>query len=328
MPRSRDRQVRPLLLLLTVLTACNSAGTGPASIDSTLAALVPSDATMLAGVHMDAIRSTPLYLKFVAGQPLPQLDDFARETGFDPRRDVRELLIASTGKDTLVAARGTFEHGFAGLAKQPYNGYTLYTHAQGGVALINSTTAVAGTLPAVQAALDRYKAGDRSGPTELLARARQIPPQNQVWSVSKGFENLFTGRIPEGGTAANAGRILGSLENTTIQADLRTGINGSLTGICRTEQDAKNLGDTARGLIGLGRLSVPEKQRELLRAWDGITVDQRERTVIITVAVSQELVDKMIDLLGPRTGAPRPPVRRAVPPRPDSSSGQESRRQE
>jgi hypothetical protein len=152
-------------------------------------------------------------------------------------------------------------------------------------------------LEAVHAALDR-RSGGSSGPAELLARARQIPPENQVWSVSNGFDNLLTGRIPETGNAANAGRILRSLENTTAAADLRTGLNGYLNGQCHTDADAKNLGDAARGLVGLGRLSVPEKQPEMLRVWDGIKVDQQQRTVKITVAIPPDLIDKLIDLVG------------------------------
>ena len=329
MKRRRARHLRTFLLLLAALTACNSAGTGHTAIDSTLAALIPPDSTMLAGIRMDAVRATPLYQKLIAGRSLPQLDDFARDTGFDPRRDVRELLVASDGKDLIVTARGTFSgHGFAGLAKQSYKGVSLYTRNQRGVALIDASTAVAGTVPGVKAALDRYKSGERSGATELLAHARQIPTGNQVWSVSNGFESLLTAGIPETGNAANVGRILGSLGNMTFAADLRTGVNGYLTGTCRTEEDAKNLGDTVRGLIGLGRLSVPEKQPDLLRLWDGIKVDQQQRTVNITVAVPEDLLEKMLDLLGAQPGLRRLPVRAPASPRPGSSSDPESRRPE
>ncbi len=306
-----------LLPLLAALTACHPAGTRRTSIDATLAALVPSDATMLAGVHMDALRTTPLFQKLVAGRSLPQLDAFARESGFDPRRDVRELLMVSDGKDTLIAARGTFSQGgWAGLAKQSYKGVTLYTQGERGAAFVDSSTAIAGTLPAVKRALDRHQSGGRSGPEELLERARQISSQYQIWSVSNGFENFLTSAIPEAGNAANAGRILRSLENTTIAADLRTGVNAYLTGICPSDEEAKNLSDAARGLIGLARLSVPAKQPELLRLWDGIKVDQQQRTVNITVAVPEDLVEKMLDLLGVQRGFGRLPVTQPVPRRP------------
>ncbi len=311
------RWVLAVLLISLVAAGCGSALTGRASIDSTLAALMPPDATMLAGVRMEAVRSTPLYKKLLASQLLQRLDDFVRETGFDPRRDVRELLIGSSGKDVIIAARGTFhESNFEGLTKQTYKGYALYVRGQGGVALIDGSTALAGTLPAVQAALDRHKSGDRTRPDDLLTRARLIPGQNQIWSVANGFDNLLTTRVPETGNLGNAGRILRSLENTTIAADLTAGVHGSLTGLCRTEQDAKNLGDAARGLIGLARLSVPEKQSELLRVWDGIKVDQQQRTVNITVAVPEDLLEKLLDLLGTHSGARGLPVRQ---PRPSPS---------
>ena len=311
----RGRYMRTFLLLLAALTACNSAGSGRTSIDRTLAALAPPDATMLAGIRTDAVRATPLFQNLVATRSIPLLDDLARETGFDPRRDVRELLIASDGKDLLVTARGTFkESAAAGLSKQSYRGVTLYTRDERGVAFLDASTAVAGTLPAVKAALDRHKSGDRSGPAALLSRARHIPAQNQIWSVSNGFENLLTAAIPETGNAANAGRILRSLENMTLAADLRTGINAYLTGTCRTDEDARNLGDTARGLIGLGRLSVPEKQPELLRLWDGIKVDQQQRSVTITVAVPEDLLEKLLDLLKLRPELRRLPVKAPVSP--------------
>src|SRR5712692_1565032 len=99
-------RLRTLVLLTSALAlGCGSAETGRTRVDSTLAALVPADATMLAGVSMDAVRGTPFYRKMLAEKRLGPLDDFALETGFDPRKDVRELLVASNGKDIIVAAR-------------------------------------------------------------------------------------------------------------------------------------------------------------------------------------------------------------------------------
>jgi hypothetical protein len=315
------RKMRYVCILLFTLTACNSAETGRTGIDSTLVALVPPDATMLSGIRMEAVRATALYQKMLAQKALPQLDDFARQTGFDPRRDVRELLIASNGTDVLMAARGTFNlRAIEGSTKSSYKGYTLYASESRAVGLIDSTTAVAGPLPAVRAALDRYKSGDRARPEELLVRARQIPPENQIWSVSNGFENLLTMTIPQQGNAANAARILQSLQNTTAAADFRAGVNGYINGLCRSDQDAKNLGDAARGLVGLGRLSVPENQPELLKLWDGIKVDQQQRTVKITVGIPQELVDKLIDMLGKQSTLRRQPVSLAAPNRPVGAS--------
>ena len=305
------------VLLALGAAGCNSAQMGRSRVDSTLAAFMPPDSTVLAGVRMDQVRATPIYQKMTAQMQVQSLDEFARETGFDPRKDVRDLLIGSNGQETVVAARGTFNlKAGEGATKTTYKGYTLYQRdqagVQGGVALIDSTTAVAGKLTAVRAAIDRFKAGDRTGPRSLLARAAEIGAENQVWSVSNAFDNLMIGRFPQDGNAAGVGRMLGSLENTTAAADLRTGVSGYLHGLCRTEQDAKNLGDTARGLVGLGRLSVPENQPELLKLWDGIKVDQQQRTVKITVAIPQDLVDKLVEMFGKGSGLRKMISRRRV----------------
>ena len=88
------------------------------------------------------------------------------------------------------------------------------------------------------------------------------------------------------------------MENLTAAVDVRSGVKGFATGLCRNDQDAKNLGDAARGMVGLGRLSVPENQPQMLRVWDGIKVDQQQRTVKINVAIPQELVEKLVEMMG------------------------------
>ena len=77
-------------------------------IDNVLERMVPPGSTGLVGAHMDQIKQTEMYKKMVAAQSLLQLDQFARETGFDPRRDVREILFVTTPQGAVMLARGTF----------------------------------------------------------------------------------------------------------------------------------------------------------------------------------------------------------------------------
>ena len=67
-------------------------------------------------------------------------------------------------------------------------------------------------------------------------------------------------------------------------------------GATRTEQDASNLRDAVRGMVGLGRLQVPDNQPELLRAWDGITAEQQGRSIAVHVDIPKELADELIDM--------------------------------
>ena len=70
---------------------------------------------------------------------------------------------------------------------------------------------------------------------------------------------------------------------------------------------------------------MPETQPEMLRVWDGIKVDQRERTVNITVAIPQALLDKLVDMLGTGPGLQRL-TRPVTLRRPTASSVPESHR--
>ncbi len=78
---------------------------------------------------------------------------------------------------------------------------------------------------------------------------------------------------------------------------------GNITGECKSEQDAKSLGDAARGMVGLGRLNVPENRPELLRLFDGIKVEQKQRSIQVNVNISADLIDRMIQA---NSSAPKP----------------------
>jgi hypothetical protein len=118
----------PIFALLVVPSWCYCAE----RVDNVLARLVPADSTALFGARLEQLKTTSLYSKLVAQQKLSQLDSFAAETGFDPRRDVRDLLVASNGKPNagVLLARGTFHVNVpsefkATLKPVRYKGYIL-----------------------------------------------------------------------------------------------------------------------------------------------------------------------------------------------------------
>src|ERR1035441_3977407 len=66
--------------------------------DSRLLNLVMPDATVLAGVNVDQAKTTPFgqyVLTTLLQQQDQKLQQLATLTGFDPRRDVHELLLRS-----------------------------------------------------------------------------------------------------------------------------------------------------------------------------------------------------------------------------------------
>src|SRR5690242_5153643 len=101
-------------ILITAMLVVTGAGMLPAA-DSGLLNLVMPDAKVLAGVNVDQVKTTPfgLYvLSQIQAQTPQHLQQVTALTGFDPTRDLHELLIASNGvpggHSGLVLARGNF----------------------------------------------------------------------------------------------------------------------------------------------------------------------------------------------------------------------------
>jgi hypothetical protein len=249
---------------------------------------------------MDLIKQTEIYKKMVSTQSLGQVDTFASETGFDPRRDVRELLYVSTPKGSVMLARGTFHLHAEGLKtakKTRYGAYEILGEQTGGFCVLDATLAVAGEIPAVEAALDEWKSGTHTGAQVLLGRLGGVSPQSQFWGVSNGAGNFLAEHPPGLSSGLDFSKIFRGLQDPWFQADFSAGLKAEVHGVTATEKDAMNLRDAVRGMVGLGRLNVPENEPDLLRVWDGITVEQMGRSISLKVDIAQELIDRMVAML-------------------------------
>jgi hypothetical protein len=287
-----------LLAIPLMIAGCGSAQTGGGRLDPVLAALVPPDTFLLSGIRMSELRTTPLYVKMLSQDLNSTLDDFAKNTNFDIRKDVNDILIASTptGSGKVVLARGNFKiQPPAGFKKSPYKGVAVYSQGDAAYAILDASTAVAGTEPEVRKVIDQKQSGQRGG-AALLDRARALPGAGQIWLVSNGWGTLPADLSQQNGNIANLARFMQSIDRASAIADLRSGLVGNITGECKSEQDAKSLGDAARGMVGLGRLNVPENRPEMLRLFDGIKVDQKQRSIQVNVNISADLIDRMLQM--------------------------------
>jgi hypothetical protein len=285
-----------------VLGFVSSAPAQPA-VDNVLQHMVPPGTTNLVGARMEPIKQTALYRKLVESRSIPQLDEFARSTGFDPRRDVRELLFATTPRGDVMLARGTFHPDPAtlkSLSRTRHGEYDIWSQGTTGFCILDSTLAAAGDLTAVITALDEWKSGAHTAAQPLLAAASAVDARAQLWGVSTGFSS-FLAEHPLGvGSGIDLSKILQGLQDTSFEADLSMGLFAKIHGATATEKDAVSLRDTFRGMVGLGRLKVPENQPDLLKVWDGITVDQQGRSLTINVDIAQSLLDKLMQILNAR----------------------------
>ena len=290
----------PLILAACAVVSCRGPAQNGASVDPALATLVPADTAILVGARLDKLRETPTYQKHFSTIPLPRLDEFTKETGLDPRKDIWEVLFASNGSQSgVLMVRGKFATGELeprlqreGATRTQYKGYGLFGDERNAMFFMNSSTALAGSTPVLKTIIDNR---DRSGgriPAALQPLVNSVPAHAQFWAV-------FTGsavKLPfsDDSTLGNLNQFIRSIDNGRFSADLRNGLQFQATGNCNNDAGAKQIHDALKGLIGLARLSTPESRSELLRVYDGIEVKQDGRTVNVSASVGQDVVDTFV----------------------------------
>lgn len=279
---------------------------GSPRVDNVLIRMVPPGATGLVGAHMDQLTASELYQKLMAQQKLPQIDQFARETGFDPRQDVREILSVTSSSGTVALARGRFnikQDSASGLKLLRHGEYNLRVIEKSGFCILDSTLAIAGEIPAMEAALDEWKSnGSHKAAQPLLKTVTSLNDRTPIWGVSTGFAAFLAQNLPRAGNGVDFSSIFRGIETSWFSATVDSGFQAGIHCTTATEKDAMNLRDAAKGLIGLGRLSVPENKPDLLHFWDGLTVEQEGREFSLNADISGSLIDQMVQMLSAPAG--------------------------
>jgi hypothetical protein len=187
-----------ILTTTTLFTAFAGVITASAA-DSQLLSMVMPDAKVLAGVNVQSAKASPfgMYVLTQMESNNTELQQLIALTGFDPTRDVVEVLAATdstqghTSPKGLVLARGTFNietitaaATAKGAATETYNGVPIIEDPQkgAGIAFINSTLVAAGDIANVKAAIDRPSTG-QSLPAGVLSQVSQWSA-NDAWVIT------------------------------------------------------------------------------------------------------------------------------------------------
>ena len=175
--------------------------------------------------------------------------------GFDPLKDLDEILIASTGKGnnppTLVVLRGRFDVPRLAAKAKPYQGVPVIDSgqpSQGVLALLDGATAIAGEPPMVRAAIDRQRKG--AHPKFAWAgRTDSLRQKYAVWGV---------GDIPEKPKAA-AGQAgpLDSLDRFEFGAAFSNGLELTADLHPRSPADLEKMAQTLRMLVAMIEAKAP-----------------------------------------------------------------------
>jgi hypothetical protein len=271
--------------------------------DPTLLNLVMPDARMLFGVNVENILASPIG-KQISSQmrsSAPELQLIIQSTGFDPTRDLKEILVASTGQGqdapTVVLVRGSFDiakfssfSADAGQAPTDYEGVSILTHParkSSAFAFLDNTTAIAGELDQVRAAIHRRSRVASLGPV-LAAKVAALSQRYDVWAIST---------VSLASMAAKAGS-----SNLQQMSDLLKAIRQVSGGVrfapdmelaaelvAATEKDAGSIRDTLSFFSSF--LAANQQNPSGLKP-DAFKVSVNARTVRISLTVTEEELKK------------------------------------
>lgn len=284
-----------------------------AAVDQGLLDLVPADTKMLSGIQVEKSKSSSLG-QFLMGQVQHEnegLQAFTEATGFDPRRDVQELLFASNGDphqpQMVVIARGYFEPARvknaavnAGGSVEPWDGVDIILgngEKQGGIAFLDSTLAVAGNR-----ALLKNIIASRKSPTPLDAQLekglRRVSSEGDAWFVSVIPGSQFQ---PGDNLNIHGQQLDAAMVQSILQSSgwIRLGdtVKLNFEAVTRSDKDAQSLADVVRfvsSMVQMQRENQPEAA-VLAQALDAMQLNTTGSTMHLSLSVPEKSLEQLFD---------------------------------
>jgi hypothetical protein len=271
--------------------------------DPSLLNLVMPDARVLVGVNVERILSSPIGKEIeskIQGRA-PELQQILQKTGFDPTKDLQEILIAATGKGqngpALFLVRGSFDAAkvsaaavSTGRTPQTYEGVQIMdnpSESKGAFAFLDETIAVGGDLDQVKAAIRRQKHHTVLN-ADLASQVASLSDRYDIWVISTTpLSEMTSGDAnPQMKQATDLARSIQQLSggvkftaNLELAAELTT----------HNDQEAVQLRDTLGFFIGLAAAS---KQNTSGLDPKALKLTAEAKTVRISVLVTGDQLKK------------------------------------
>lgn len=283
-----------------------------AAVDPALLKLVPPGARVLAGVDMDKCKASPFGMFVLERISNGDADfrTFIEATGFDPRRDLKELLFASEagpGRDRgVVLARGVFDLNriaeFArrdGAAVSSYAGTTVIEGKKGRgglVALLDGSTAMAGDAESVRKALDA-RTGSAGPDPAVSGKAAALSAAHHAWALSLVGPADIVRRTPDPQVnAAMKADAFRGIEQASGGVRFGSMVEVSGEAVARSDQDATAIVDTVRFLAGMVQMNREKDGAALIAPMlDSLQIKSRDRTVTLFLSIPEQDLEKLIE---------------------------------
>jgi hypothetical protein len=296
---------------------------GAFAADPGLLQLVIPDAQVVAGLQVDQAKSS-LFGQYVLSHLSvndTKLEQFTAETGFDPRHDVNEIVVASNWKQNtpdnhwIVAARGTFNipkitatAQANGGAIVPYQGVNIVTRLANSdaqvdtvLAFLDGSTALVGDPASVKAAIDRRKSNAPADGT-VLAKAQSTSSGKDFWFVTLVPLSNFSASMPDPNlSGAMQGNLLAAINQMSGGIRFGDTVTISAEAVTRSEKDAQALVDVVKffaGLVQLNRQKDPAAG-QVATLLDTLQTSTAGNITTISLAIPEQQLEQLLNSAHP-----------------------------
>ena len=317
------------LALLSFLLAASSVLVS-AAVDQGLLALVPSGSKLIGGIDMDHAKTSPLWQYFASKTRNDNNKDFAefvQRTGFDPRRDLQQVLFATSGPSkagqaerTTILGRGNFDQSRVvaaarqkGLATHTFQGVELFVDKSDSkgpntFAFLGDGIGVMGDLESVKDVIAN-RSGANPIDAALAAKIAKTAEENDVWFVSfvPGSEvanHLNPASTNEGQNKPNGNQggwpqaqALESVQQASGGVQFGDMVRLRLDAVTRSAKDATSLADVVRFFASMVQMQRQKDPRAAMaaEAFDKMEIETDGERIHLAVAFPEKGLEQLID---------------------------------
>src|SRR5579862_8202984 len=297
------RIARKLITSLVLLTPLALAA------EASLADLIMPDARVVLGIDIARLRTSPLLPSFSEGVrgANPEMQKLMQAAGFDPLRDLEQILFASpgTGKNppALLVARGTFDaarlRSFAEAAGSKildWHGVPILTDPEkesGAFALLDDMI-LAGNLDQIKAAIGRRGQGMVLN-TEMAMRITDLSRRYDAWLVSIAPVATMADNLPADAKidGINNLEMLRSIDQFSLGLSMNTDFTLAAELVAKNGKAAGMLADAIQMVLAMAKEGAKD-QPAAMAALHNLTFGVDENVVHLGVTVPMADVQKAV----------------------------------
>ena len=287
------------------------------SADSALLGLLMPDAKAVAGIQVNQARVSP-FGQYVLAHMQPDdasFKKFMTDTGFDPRRDVSEIVMASNWDSNvtahwLIVARGMFDSAKIeasllqnGGTRTSFSGVDILSgntaSAKDGdsvIAFCDNSTAVMGDPDSVKSTIQRFQS--KADGSHLADQVKSISGTYDFWFRTLVPVSEFAGLMPDPniGQAMN-GNLFQAISQASGGVKFGANVQFAVQAVTRSEKDAQALVDVVRfigGLIQTNRDKSPVAG-QVSTLVDSMNLSAAGNVMTMSLMIPETQVESMLD---------------------------------